>query len=270
MIRKLLFTAVTLLLSAQSFAVADYAHSDRKLEELGLTPVLGAEAGTSLLPQLQWSKKKTETQLEVEPEDYVDMAKVVIIVDKAEKGTSDTAQTLSLYLAGEKLYTFPVSTGKETKVWSSSGKRYRATTPIGFFRPTTIFKEYYSYTWAGAPMPNAVFFSGGTALHATTPNHFAEIGERDSGGCVRMMPEAAKIVNETILSTGLPIWRLEDQPIKVKSKILFMTIKKFEVIRKQVIGNTIPVAKVDRFSGELLEETTDSVDAIIVITDRSK
>lgn len=268
---KTTITAVALLLiCTHSYAFSDHSYSDEQLKELGMRPLLELAPKAGVSPQLLATDSAPERQLDVDPRDYLDMAKVFVIVDKAAKGTSGTAQTLSLYLNGEKLYTFPVSTGSEKEVKSSSGRKYKATTPIGFFRPTKIYKEYYSYTWGGAPMPHAVFFQGGTALHATTPNHFNEIGQRDSGGCVRMMPEAAKIVNETILSAGLPIWRIAEEPIEIKIKKWIFTTKKFTVVRTRIADNEIELPKVDRFSGDFLESSTPTVDAIIAITDRSK
>lgn len=84
-----------------------------------------------------------------------------------------------------------VSTAKE-EVLPSTGRC--ATTPAGFFRPYKIYRSYVSATFEGSQMPNAVFFFGGIALHAT-PNdsqHQARLGNRASGGCVRLQgPEYA-------------------------------------------------------------------------------
>ncbi len=268
--KKNLIALLALLSTPCLFAAEGNIYSDQELLDLGLRPKLEFPTSSSLTPTLLGSTSQEERTLDVDPVDYVDTAKVFVVVDKAEKGSTETAQTLSLYLDGEKLYQFPVSTGKENEVKSSSGRTYIASTPIGFFRPTKIYKDYYSYTWGGAPMPHAVFFDGGTALHATTPNHFSAIGSRDSGGCVRLMPEAAKIVNETILTAGLPVWRIKEEPIEIKIKKWLFTVKKFTVVRTKIVDNTVEVPEVDRYTGELLDNTTNSVDAIIAITDRSK
>lgn len=268
--RKHLIALLALAIAPGIWAATQSTYTDSELLELGMRPKFELPSPSGISPTLLKSSTEEERQLSIDPEDYVDTAKVFIVVDKAEKGTSATAQTLTLYLDGEKLYQFPVSTGKENEVQSSSGRTYVASTPIGLFRPTKIYKDYYSYTWGGAPMPHAVFFEGGTAIHATTPDHFDAIGSRDSGGCVRMMPKAAKLINETILSAGLPVWRIKEEPIEIKIKKWLFTVKKFTVVRTRIVGNTFAVPAVHRYSGELLENTTDSVDAIIAVTDRSK
>jgi lipoprotein-anchoring transpeptidase ErfK/SrfK len=49
--------------------------------------------------------------------------------------------------------------------------------------------EYYSKTYDNAPMPHAVFFTGGYAVHATEA--VARLGSPASHGCVRLAPENA-------------------------------------------------------------------------------
>ena len=49
-------------------------------------------------------------------------------------------------------------------------------------------------------MEYAIFFNGGVALHATTPNHYATLGQKASGGCVRMYKTDAIFVWNLSLS----------------------------------------------------------------------
>jgi lipoprotein-anchoring transpeptidase ErfK/SrfK len=129
-----------------------------------------------------------------------EQARLVIVVNKAERGTAKDAQTLEAFLDGELLYRTVVSTGKEKPVMTPPSKRYPkghkyiAHTPAGAFSIKRRSINHVSGTWAGASMPFAQFFRGGIAIHATTPNHFAQLGQRDSGGCVRLHPRDAKIM----------------------------------------------------------------------------
>jgi len=124
---------------------------------------------------------------------------VVIVVNKAVTGPS--AQTLKLYNRGNLMNTFKVSTGREKDELAKSGRKYFSVTPIGWFAPTRTFEKYWSNTWK-AWMEYSVFFIGGIATHATTPDHYAELGTRASGGCVRLKKESAKLVYDLIIKSG--------------------------------------------------------------------
>lgn len=128
-------------------------------------------------------------------------ARLYILVDKAVKGTSPTAQTMQVYLDGQMIYTFLVSTGRETPEIAKSGRQYVSVTPTGRFRIDSRYKNYVSKTWQ-APMPYAQFFNGGIAIHATVRSHYAALGSRDSGGCVRLHNDNAKIMWDLVDLVG--------------------------------------------------------------------
>jgi lipoprotein-anchoring transpeptidase ErfK/SrfK len=127
--------------------------------------------------------------------------RLTILVNKAQKGTSPTAQQMNVYLDGQLIQTFPVSTGRERPEHSPSGKDYFSSTPTGDFRIDWRAKNWVSQTWL-APMPYAQFFSGGVAIHATVPSHYKALGSRDSGGCVRLRLENAKIMWDLVDQVG--------------------------------------------------------------------
>ena len=134
--------------------------------------------------------------------------RLVIVVNKAKQGTAVDAQTLEAFVDGELLFRTVVSTAKEKKVFAGpsklypNGREYTATTPEGAFVITRRSINHVSSTWQGASMPFAQFFIGGIAIHATTPDHFEMLGQRDSGGCVRMHPRDAKIIWELVGKIG--------------------------------------------------------------------
>ena len=189
-------------------------------------------------------------------------AEVVVIVDKAKKGASETAQTARVYYKGDLYKTYTVSTGKEKMVTTTSGKQYLATTPLGYFRPKTVWKRYQSSTFVGADMDFAVFFNGGIALHSTIKKYFPQLGQRASGGCVRFKREDAQEVNELILSTGLDSYEIKPRNRKVGNRT---------VLRHKVVGGDLEVLGVYRNSGVIYNETTvKSWDTLIIVKDFSR
>ncbi len=58
--------------------------------------------------------------------------------------------------------------GMPKYVWpvSSGGRGYD--TPTGNFKPVWMSKMWYSRQYDYAPMPNAIFFHGGAAIHGTS------------------------------------------------------------------------------------------------------
>jgi lipoprotein-anchoring transpeptidase ErfK/SrfK len=85
-------------------------------------------------------------------------------------------------------YMWKVSTGK-------SGYR----TPTGAWNPTWLSPNHWSKKY-DAPMPFAVFFTGGYAIHAT--DAVAKLGQPASHGCVRLAPENAAMFFELVRTYG--------------------------------------------------------------------
>jgi lipoprotein-anchoring transpeptidase ErfK/SrfK len=93
------------------------------------------------------------------------------------------AQRMSVKQAGGESYNWPIS---------SAAYGYR--TPTGTFRPTWMSKLHFSRQYDLAPMPNAIFFSQGAAIHGTQA--VRQLGRPASHGCVRLAPgNAAKLFN---------------------------------------------------------------------------
>jgi len=118
--------------------------------------------------------------------DDIYRAKVVVIINKSTIGS--TTQLMRVFVEGSLKYEWKVSTGREKVEKAKSGRIYKTTTPVGYYRPTKLVKNYHSNTWQ-ADMPNAVFFIGGIAVHAST--HIDQLGQRASGGCIRLSPNHA-------------------------------------------------------------------------------
>jgi lipoprotein-anchoring transpeptidase ErfK/SrfK len=85
------------------------------------------------------------------------------------------AQTMEVYVNGHLRHTWRVSTGRDG---------YE--TPGGEFSVKRMEEEWYSKEYDDAPMPHAVFFNGGYAIHGTYDTK--RLGRPASHGCVRLAP----------------------------------------------------------------------------------
>lgn len=88
------------------------------------------------------------------------------------------SQTMEVLVDGRPAFEWKVSTGR---------KGFE--TPTGAFKPTRMHEMWYSTKYDDAPMPHAVFFSGGYAVHAT--DAIKRLGRPASHGCVRLHPNDA-------------------------------------------------------------------------------
>ncbi|MGE0024259.1 MAG: L,D-transpeptidase [Hyphomicrobium sp.] len=70
--------------------------------------------------------------------------------------------------------------------WPVSSARYGYRTPTGTFEPTWMSKMWYSRQYGYAPMPHAIFFHQGVAIHGTYATR--ALGRPASHGCVRLAP----------------------------------------------------------------------------------
>lgn len=124
---------------------------------------------------------------------------LVVVVNKKNFGYG--AQTAKIFENGELTMEWKVSTGREQWEVSKSGRFYFTKTPLGYFYPYSLNRKHWSGTWH-ALMEYSVFFNGGVALHATTPDHYPTLGQRASGGCVRLHKQNAQYLFERISEIG--------------------------------------------------------------------
>lgn len=98
-------------------------------------------------------------------------------------------QRMRVYRGGVEIHDWPVSTAR---------RGYR--TPVGSFRPGRMYRRYFSRKYHGSPMPHAIFFRGGYAIHGTT--EIRNLGRPASHGCVRLHPDNARRLFDLILENG--------------------------------------------------------------------
>jgi lipoprotein-anchoring transpeptidase ErfK/SrfK len=110
-------------------------------------------------------------------------AEVMVRVDRA-------SQTMEVSAGGGYLYTWRVSTG-----------RPGYGTPAGTFHPQRMSARWFSTVYYHAPMPHAIFFRGGFAIHGSSD--IARLGGPASHGCIRLHPDDAATLFGLIQREGM-------------------------------------------------------------------
>jgi lipoprotein-anchoring transpeptidase ErfK/SrfK len=110
-------------------------------------------------------------------------AGVKVEVDRA-------SQTMAVIVDGVRRYAWRVSTG-----------RPGYGTPAGVFHPQWMAASWFSRVYYNAPMPYAIFFYGGFAIHGSY--EIARLGAPASHGCVRLHPSAAAILFGLVQREGM-------------------------------------------------------------------
>ena len=108
-------------------------------------------------------------------------AEVLISVNKS-------SQRLSVYVDGAQRYNWAISSGL------AGGP------PSGTYRPERLERKWYSRKYDWSPMPHAIFFHHGFAIHGT--NYISRLGRRASHGCVRLHPQHAAMLFDLVQSRG--------------------------------------------------------------------
>ena len=85
-------------------------------------------------------------------------------------------------------------------VWKVSTGKTGFETPTGAYKPTWLSKNHVSKTYDNAPMPFAVFFTGGYAIHAT--DAVGRLGKPASHGCVRLSKQNAAAFFQMVSAYG--------------------------------------------------------------------
>jgi hypothetical protein len=103
---------------------------------------------------------------------------------------SKSQQRLSVTIDGAETYRWPVSTGRRGHE-----------TPSGSFRPIRLERHSYSHEYEMTPMPWAMFFHRGYAVHGIMEAY--NLGHAASHGCVRLRPDKAAILFSLMRHQGI-------------------------------------------------------------------
>jgi lipoprotein-anchoring transpeptidase ErfK/SrfK len=109
-------------------------------------------------------------------------ADILIVVNKSN-------QSMSVAVDGRERYRWPVSTGVD------------GGPPSGQYRPERLERVWHSRKYDWAPMPNAIFFHQGYAIHGTYV--VSQLGRPASHGCVRLHPSHAAALFALVQSQGI-------------------------------------------------------------------
>lgn len=101
-----------------------------------------------------------------------------------------SSQTMTVTQNGFVKYTWKVSTARKGYV-----------TPTGSYRAYWASRNHRSRKYDNAPMPYAIFFNGGYAVHATFD--VKRLGRPASHGCVRLHPKDAAVFFSLAQKYGL-------------------------------------------------------------------
>ena len=115
-------------------------------------------------------------------------ADILISVEKS-------AQRLSVIVDGVHRHTWPISSGID------------GGPPSGSFRPERLERMWYSRKYDWSPMPHAIFFYHGYAIHGT--GYVSRLGRPASHGCVRLHPAHAAILFQLVQNHGNSRTRIE-------------------------------------------------------------
>ncbi|HML09171.1 MAG TPA: L,D-transpeptidase [Xanthobacteraceae bacterium] len=110
-------------------------------------------------------------------------AAVMVAIDRG-------SQTMAVTVDGAYRYTWRVSTG-----------RPGYGTPAGVFHPQSMFARWFSRKYYNSPMPHAIFFYGGLAIHGSY--EIARLGGPASHGCVRLHPANAAVLFGLVQREGM-------------------------------------------------------------------
>jgi L,D-transpeptidase catalytic domain len=109
-------------------------------------------------------------------------AKLDLYVDKS-------TQQISILQNGSLLYVWPVSTGRD-----------ESSTPNGVYTPERLERSWFSKAYYNSPMPHAIFFHNGYAIHGSYD--IARLGGPASHGCVRLHPQDAALLFAMVEQEG--------------------------------------------------------------------
>jgi lipoprotein-anchoring transpeptidase ErfK/SrfK len=110
-------------------------------------------------------------------------ADVLVRIDRS-------SQTMQVSVDGNYRYSWQVSTG-----------RPGLGTPAGTFHPQSMAVRWFSRKYYNSPMPHAIFFHGGIAIHGSY--EIAQLGGPASHGCVRLHPANAAVLFGLVREEGM-------------------------------------------------------------------
>jgi lipoprotein-anchoring transpeptidase ErfK/SrfK len=124
-----------------------------------------------------------------------------IVPDQPTAGTAEVPGpriVARVDLSDQRMYVYVDETLEHVFKVSTGRKGYG--TPTGQYRALWLSPKHRSRKYDWAPMPWAVFFNGGYAVHGTTDIN--RLGRPASHGCVRLHPDNARLFFTLVKTSG--------------------------------------------------------------------
>lgn len=125
------------------------------------------------------------------------LAALLFFTSAAERAKADilvqidrSTQTMEVTVDGVPRYTWRVSTARRGYI-----------TPPGTYHPQMMAVRWFSREYYNSPMPHAIFFHRGFAIHGTY--EISRLGGPASHGCVRLDPGNAAVLFELVRQEGM-------------------------------------------------------------------
>jgi lipoprotein-anchoring transpeptidase ErfK/SrfK len=138
--------------------------------------------GSGAIMTVRWAGRLAVCTLAVVLWTAAARAELVVHIDKS-------SQRMSVSVDGATRYNWAISTGRD-----GYG------TPTGTYHPQAMMRSYFSKKYYNAPMPHAIFFYYGFAIHGT--NDISRLGGPASHGCVRLHPANAATLFALVQRSG--------------------------------------------------------------------
>jgi len=125
------------------------------------------------------------------------VAALLVFIPTAQRADAEvlvqverSSQTMEVSVDGMQRYTWRISTARRGYI-----------TPPGTYHPQSMAVRWFSRRYYNSPMPHAIFFHGGYAIHGTY--EISELGGPASHGCVRLDPDNAATLFELVTQEGM-------------------------------------------------------------------
>lgn len=118
----------------------------------------------------------------------------------ASTGAAHATVRIAIDLSSQRMH---VQSAEGDYDWPISSARSGFYTPGGSFAPTHLELMHYSRKYHMSPMPHAIFFRGGYAIHGTYAT--GSLGRPASHGCVRLSPGHATLLYDMVKAEGARI-----------------------------------------------------------------
>ncbi len=125
---------------------------------------------------------------------------VLVCLGTLAAGSAQAAVSVSIDLSTQHMH---VQSAMHTYDWPISTARDGYVTPPGTFAPERMVVNYHSKKYDNAPMPHAIFFYYGYAIHGT--NEVRNLGKPASHGCIRLSNANATTLFNLVQAEGAAI-----------------------------------------------------------------